>query len=148
MTGTITDRESSYLSSVQTVTGTVALPHGYTLLIWGTSMITVDSHGPPGVPAIFGMLVSACTAYIMVGGLGSLGRRGFDAPPTRRPYAVATANIVTLSAVTGSCALVAALVPFAPAAWLVVGFTGTAVYLAGVALQVRLSAHAFSRQYR
>src|SRR5690625_7630393 len=60
----------AYRPLVYMVARTVALPHGYTLLIWATTMVMISEHGVPDVGAVFCMLAGACAAYILAGGLG------------------------------------------------------------------------------
>lgn len=145
----------AYRSLLYLVARAVAFPHGYTLLIWATTMITVDQQGLPNTAAIFAMLIGASSAYIT---LGRVGVAGFSRISTRQsqahsadtaggeataprmvkqPYLVATANFGTLFLATGVCALVARI-PVTLLAWLAVGATGTGVYLAGIAVQNQL----------
>lgn len=145
----------AYRSLLYLVARAVAFPHGYTLLIWATTMITVDQRGLPDTAAIFSMLIGACSAYIALGRLGvarfsriSTRQSQADAAQSRttsstsprmvnQPYLVATANFATLFLATGVCAL-AARIPETLLAWLAVGLLGTAVYLAGIAVQNQL----------
>lgn len=135
----------AYRPLVYMVARTVALPHGYTLLIWATTMVMISEHGVPDVGAVFCMLAGACAAYILAGGLGiamhveSVSKSGGWQPRmVKQPYMVATVNFVTLAIATGCCVLVAFAVPWMHIAWLAVGFTGTSVYLVGIALQSRI----------
>lgn len=126
-----------YWPLLHTVSQTVAFPHGYTLLIWGTTMITATRLGLPGALDVFCMLVGACLAYVAVGNVAKKGAGRFG-PGQRRlitqPFVAASANILTLVAATGACALMS-LIPSAPLAWLAVGVTGTTVYMFGITLQ-------------
>jgi hypothetical protein len=122
---------------VHEVTETVAIPHTYTLLIWCTTMVTVEHHGLPDVLSILLMLAGACGAYVAVGRV--FHRRHGNRPAVERraiahPYLVATGNIATLFVATGVCWLVST-VPLAPVAWLLSGIAGTTTFLAGVAVQ-------------
>src|SRR5690625_65047 len=135
----------AYRPLVYMVARTVALPHGYTLLIWATTMVMISEHGVPDVGAVFCMLDGACAAYILAGGLGiamhveSVSKSGGWQPRmVNQPYMVAMVNVVTLAIATGFCVLVAFAVPWMHIAWLAVGFTGTSVYLVGIALQSRI----------
>lgn len=65
----------TYRSMLYLVARAVAFPHGYTLLIWATTMITVEQRGLPTTASIFAMLIGASTAYI---GLGRIGVAGFS----------------------------------------------------------------------
>lgn len=135
----------AYRPLVYMVARTVALPHGYTLLIWATTMVMISQHGVPDIPAVFCMLAGACTAYILAGGLGvamhveSVTKSsGWQPRMVKQPYMVATANFVTLAMATGCCVAVALAVPWMHPAWLAVGFVGTSVYLVGIAVQSRI----------
>lgn len=133
------DRDTTpYRPFIHTVARTVALPHGYTLLIWATTMVMVQRHGLPDVASIFLMLTGACIAFLGVGHLGrnvTGGHGGLLRPTVSRPYLVAIGNVATLAIATAACALIR-LIPTVYWAWLAVGFTGTAIYLAGFAVQM------------
>lgn len=125
---------------LHTVSQTVAFPHGYTLLIWGTSMMTVSRHGLPSMLSIFCFLAGSWFAYVTTGSYAKheAGRLG---PGQQRlitqPFVVASANILTLFLATGAGAIVS-MIPLPVFAWLAVGVTGTAVYMFGIALQAFL----------
>lgn len=78
-----------YRPVVFTAARTVALPHGYTLLIWATTMVMVGKHGLPDVLAVFSMLLGACVAYILAGALGSMAPKPTEAPNAENPNAAA-----------------------------------------------------------
>lgn len=63
----------TYRSMLYLVARAVAFPHGYTLLIWATTMITVEQRGLPTTASIFAMLIGASTAYIALGRIGVAG---------------------------------------------------------------------------
>lgn len=142
------ESQLTYRSLVYMVARTVALPHGYTLLIWATTMVMIEQHGIPDVIAVFCMLIGACSAYILAGALGVASRlRPAGKLVSRQPrmayqpYIVATANIVTLATATGACVLAAHFIPVEHVAWLAVGLLGTGVYLLGIAIQSRFVDH-------
>lgn len=142
----------AYRSLLYLVARAVAFPHGYTLLIWATTMITVEQRGLPTTSGIFAMLVGACGAYIALGRIGvarfhristrqsqqAAAQPSDDAHPSPRmvnqPYLVASMNFATLFLATGICAA-AARIPHPLLAWLSVGLLGTGVYLSGIAVQ-------------
>lgn len=127
---------AQYPRFVHAVANTVALPHGYTLLLWCTTMVNIERHGIPDVVSVFCLLAGACTAYA---GVGRVGRSDLadERVSLERPYRAATGNFVTLATATGVCVL-ASFIPITFLAWLVVGFVGTAVYLLGCAAQAFL----------
>src|SRR5699024_6267988 len=115
----------AYQPLVYKVARTVALPHGYTLLIWATTMVMIIGHGEHDVGSVFCRLGGACAAYILAGGLGiamhveSVSKSGGWQPRmVKQPYMVATVNFVTLAIATGCCVLVAFAVPWMHIAWL------------------------------
>lgn len=126
--------ESAYRPLLYVVSRMIAFPHGYTLLIFGTTMITRARHGPPDVLSIFALLVGACCSYIAVGAFAKRGNMGGKLRTITTPYVSATANLLTLCAATGACALTS-LIPDAHWAWLATGLTGTTVYMLGIAGQ-------------
>jgi hypothetical protein len=131
-----------YRRLIHEVTETVALPHTYTLLIWCTTMVTVEHHGLPDLLSIVLMLTGACGAYVVVGRVAH--RRHGPQPAVERrviahPYLVATGNIATLLAATGVCWMVST-VPAAHLAWLLSGLAGTTTYQVGVAVQAYIVA--------
>jgi len=122
---------------VHEITETVAIPHTYTLLIWSTTMVTVEHHGLPDVWSVLLMLLGACAAYIVVGRIAH--RRHSARPAVERrviahPYLVATGNVGTLFAATAVCWAVS-WVPVVHLAWLLTGVAGTTAYLTGMAVQ-------------
>ncbi|GAA3753602.1 hypothetical protein GCM10022240_03200 [Microbacterium kribbense] len=131
-----------YRRLVHEVAETVALPHTYTLLIWATTMVTIERHGLPDLLAVFCMLFGACAGYIGIGRIAHR-RHGASAAVRRRaiahPYLVACGNITTLAVATLACAATA-LIPAVHLAWLLVGFVGTAIYLLGIAVQAHVVA--------
>ncbi|UUT36320.1 hypothetical protein [Microbacterium elymi] len=129
---------------IHEVTETVAIPHTYTLLIWSTTMVTVEHHGLPDLLSVVLLLVGACSAYVVVGRVAH--HRHGNRPAVERrviahPYLVASGNIVTLIVATGVCWAVS-IVPLVHLAWLLSGLAGTTTYLIGVALQAYVVAHA------
>jgi hypothetical protein len=129
--------QTPYRQLIHEVTETVALPHTYTLLIWCTTMVTVEHHGLPDLVSIVLMLAGACAAYVGVGRIAH--RRHGSRPAVERraiahPYLVASGNIATLLAATAVCWAVST-VPPVHVAWLLSGLAGTTTYLAGVAVQ-------------
>lgn len=122
---------------IHEVTETVAIPHTYTLLIWGTTMAAVEHHGLPDIWSVLLMLVGACAAYIVVGRIAHR-RHGARSAVERRviahPYRVATGNILTLLLAVGVSWAVAS-VPMVHLAWLLTGLAGTTTYLVGMAAQ-------------
>ena len=129
---------------IHEVTETVAIPHTYTLLIWCTTMVTVEHHGLPDVLSVMLMLAGACGAYVVVGRIAH--HRHGNRPAVERrviahPYLVATGNLATLFLATGVCWLVSA-VPLVPLAWLLTGIAGTTTFLVGVAVQAYVVARA------
>src|SRR5699024_7265839 len=124
--------ESAYRPLLYVVSRMIAFPHGYTLLIFGTTMITSHRHGLPDVLSIFAMLVGACLSYIAVGAFAKRGNRRRKLRTIDTPFVSASANFVTLCAATGACAGTS-LIPNDHLAWLVTGLTGTTVYMLGIA---------------
>ncbi len=123
---------------LHTVSQTVAFPHGYTLLIFGTTMITTHVHGAPDPLSIVAMLVGACVAYTTVGLFAKRGTGRLEPGQHRlitAPFVVATANLLTLLIATGACASTAYLLPEPHLAWLVTGLLGTTVYMLGITVQ-------------
>lgn len=141
------DEPARFLPLLETVSQTVAFPHGYTLLVWGTSMITVSRHGLPSVAGIFCFLTGAWLAYVMSGSYAKH-ETGRLQPGQHRlvtqPFVVASGNIVTLCLATAASAL-AGLIPVSILAWLAVGFVGTGAYMIGITVQALLISHWLDR---
>lgn len=115
----------------------MAIPHTYTLLIWGTTMAAVEHHGLPDIWSVLLMLVGACASYVVVGRIAHHGHGSRPAVERRviaHPYRVATGNILTLLVAVGVSWGVAS-VSIVHLAWLLTGLAGTAVYLTGMAVQ-------------
>src|SRR5699024_12026441 len=108
----------AYRPLVYMVARTVALPHGYTLLIWATTMVMISEHGVPDVGAVFCMLAGACAAYILAGGLGfAVHSKSFRSPVAcgrpmlKHPLRWRRSNFLTLSIPPGCVVLFAFAVP-------------------------------------
>jgi len=127
---------------IHEVTETVAIPHTYTLLIWATTMVTVEHHGLPDFLSVLLMLLGACGAYVVVGRIAH--HRHGNRPAVERraiahPYLVACGNIATLVVATAVCWAVST-VPLVHLAWFLSGVAGTTMYLIGVAIQAYIVA--------
>jgi divalent metal cation (Fe/Co/Zn/Cd) transporter len=115
------------------------LPYGYTLTIWASGQVMIDSHGKPGVVSALGVVLGAAAAF---GALKFSARA--VAPETSASQLAADSHLVrtgaihvtTIAAAVGAVALIA-LIPTA-IVWALGAATATGVYLLGTGFALGL----------
>jgi hypothetical protein len=137
----------SYGGALRTTLQATAAAYGYTLTTASTIAVLVSSHGTPDTLDV---------ALFAFGGLAAFGlleaavivMRPEDEPSPRSPLGFAGAlNVAAVSAALAAAAGLAHAVD-AEAAWLLAPMASTALYMLGVAAQLRFIGRAFLRSRR
>ena len=127
--------------SVQVAMGTIvaasAAPYGYTISIWSSGAVLMQSHGTPHVAEVFAFVAGALTGFGLMGLLarGGLTRAEANAHAPDRVLAGAM-HWLAAGAAVGAAALVARIGGWE--AWPLAAFAATAIYILGASVQLAL----------
>ncbi len=128
-----------YIRGLDAALHGASLPYGYTVTIWASGQVLIDSHGKPGVASALGVALGAAAAF----GMLKLSGRGVE-PGTSASQLAADRNAVrtgaihvaAIAAAVGAVALIA-LIPTA-VVWPLGALTATGMYLAGTGFALGL----------
>ena len=127
--------------SLQAAMGTIvaasAAPYGYTISIWSSGAVLMQSHGTPRVAEVFAFVAGALTGFGLMGLLarGGLTRAEPNTHPPDRVLAGAM-HWLAAGAAVGAAALVARIEGWE--AWPLAAFAATAIYILGASVQLAL----------
>lgn len=127
----------SYRDYLRDTVATSAGPHGYTLTLWTSAAVASHSQGgPPGAENALLLLLGAVLAFGLVGSVASGGlRRPIAGAPVPKSL-LGALHLPAAGSSIGLCHLLT-LWLHGHSLWPAVGFTATATFLCGSALQVR-----------
>lgn len=117
------------LRGIQKALFAMALPYGFSVVVWGSGTILITSRGKPHAGDVFLGALGVVVAY---GALQSLGRRA-DEPAHEqlgsadRPILGGTGHVLAIGGALGAAALLAEISSWL--AWPVAFFGSTTVYL-------------------
>jgi hypothetical protein len=130
-----------YRSALKQTAVASAFPYGYTLTIWTSGAVLSHARGLPTTGDAFLFMAGALAGFALVA-LVAFGGLRSETVPDRGALSVWEAfHLLSIGAAIGVAALVAHLL-HSFAAWPLVGFLATVIYLATVALQISLLAAA------
>jgi hypothetical protein len=127
--------------SLQVAMGTIvaasAAPYGYTISIWSSGAVLMNSHGTPHVAEVFAFVAGALIGF---GLMGLFARGGLTRaePNEHAPDRVLAGAMHWLAAgaAVGAAALVARIGGWE--AWPLAAFAATAIYILGASVQLAL----------
>jgi hypothetical protein len=122
------------------VVNAAIVPYGYTLTVWSSGTLATERLGLPTLPSVLLFVAGAAVAFFLVGAIahGSLDLHLVAPTAPRSMGAWGAAQL--LPAGLAILAVEAAVqIITADAAWVVVGFLATSVYLVAAAAQLALA---------
>lgn len=129
-----------YRQALRSILSTEAKAYGFTLVIWGTGMLTEAQRGRPsrlGVIAFVGGALLAMAVVIIATLGGPMSHWGHR--KTRAQHAIGSVHLISVAAAIASGWALTLLVPSRTLAYLVAAGTAVFVYQIVVGLELALS---------
>jgi hypothetical protein len=136
-------QRSSYRTALRATIAASAAPYGYTLTIWTSGAVLSHARGIPNSGDALLFLCGAVAGFALVGGIAFGGFSEHVVAQPARAVAWGGMHLFSVGLAIGAATLVAHLVEDV-AAWPIVGFLATTIYLTASALQLTF-AHAARR---
>ncbi|HTI35590.1 MAG TPA: hypothetical protein VL422_18085 [Miltoncostaea sp.] len=127
----------SYGGALRTTLQATAAAYGYTLTTATTVAVLVTTHGPPGTGEIAMFALGGLVAFAVLEAAVLVLDPEDDASPRQRIAFAGALNVAAVSVALVAAIGVAHAMSGSPA-WLVAPMAATALYMLGVAAQVRL----------
>jgi hypothetical protein len=130
-------------SGFASVIAASSAPYGYTIAIWSSGAVLLDSHGKPSVGQVFMFAAGALLGFAALGLLAQHeATRQTGGYRARERVLAGVLDWMSVSAAVGSVALIALIHswvvwPLAPLATTLIYFSAVALQLAGVAIHNR-----------
>jgi hypothetical protein len=130
----------SYGGALRTTLQATAAAYGYTLTTATTAAVLVAQHGSPGTGEVALFALGGLVAFSLLEGAVHLLDRDEEPSPRPRLAFAGALNVAAVSVALAAAIAVAHALPGTPA-WFVAPMAATALYMLGVAAQVRLLGH-------
>jgi hypothetical protein len=129
----------SVRAALATIVAASAAPYGYTVTLWSSGAVLMDSHGTPHVAEVFLFVAGALAGFALMA-LVAHGTLGRGDPPDDADARVVAGSLHVLAAggAVGAVALLARIDSWE--AWPLSAFAATALYLLMAGLQLAVVA--------